>query len=88
MKKVEFLIPFLVLSLTIGMNKVNGQDIKVSKEVQKQIKEKKQEIRTNEEMLMNGVEGIERTKSRLEKAKKTEKQHPKRLPKKKEYFLR
>ena len=80
MTKIKLLITLISLFLFTGFQNIEAQSL--SKEVRNKIKEKEQEIRTSEEMLMSGVEGIERTKSRLEKAKKSKKNSPEEIAKK------
>ena len=82
MKNIKILIPLLTLLLIVGVYDMNGQEVKISKEVKKKIKEKEEEIRANEEMLMSGVEGIERTKVKLAKSIKNSKITPEEITKK------
>ena len=66
MKLFKSLIPVLVF-VCFGMQNVFSQEI--SREDRKTIKSKEQEIRVNEEILLSGIEGLERIKSRLQKDK-------------------
>jgi len=62
--KISFIIPLVALLLSVSFT--NAQDLK---DIKKQIKEQQAEIRVNEEMLLSGVESLERTKARFEKDK-------------------
>lgn len=66
MKLLKIIIPVITL-IFAGVQKVNAQEI--SRENKKQIKAQEEEIRVNEEMLMSGVKGLEKIKSRLERNK-------------------
>ncbi|SNR14368.1 hypothetical protein [Tenacibaculum jejuense] len=66
MKIFKSLIPAIVI-VCFSIQTAFSQDI--SREDKKAIKSKEQEIRVNEEMLLSGVEGLERIKSRLTKDK-------------------
>ncbi len=66
MKLFKSLIP-VVFIVCFGIQNIQSQEI--SREDKKAIKSKEQEIRVNEEMLLSGIEGLERIKSRLEKDK-------------------
>lgn len=80
MRKIKILIPFLTLFLCFGIQNIVAQEI--SKEVLSKIKEKEQEIRTSEEILISGVEGLERTKSRLNKLRNNKKTSAEEIEKK------
>ncbi|WP_442267683.1 hypothetical protein ACSIGC_08445 [Tenacibaculum sp. ZS6-P6] len=66
MKMFKNVIPTIVV-ICFSFQTVFSQEL--SREDRKAIKNKEQEIRVNEEMLLSGVEGLERIKSRLTKDK-------------------
>ncbi|WP_299678916.1 hypothetical protein [uncultured Tenacibaculum sp.] len=66
MKIFKNVIPVIVI-VCFSIQTAFSQEI--SREDKKTIKSKEQEIRVNEEMLLSGVEGLERIKSRLTKDK-------------------
>lgn len=68
--KVFKIIPALIL-VCLNIHFAFAQEI--SRESKKQIKAQEEEIRVNEEMLVSGVKGLSRIKSRLEKDKSKKK---------------
>ncbi len=68
--KVFKIIPSLIL-VCLNIHFAFAQEI--SRESKKQIKAQEEEIRVNEEMLVSGVKGLSRIKSRLEKDKSKKK---------------
>jgi len=77
------LVLITVMFLFVGIESVKSQEVKLlSKETLKIIKEKEQKIRVNEEMLISGVEGLQKSKSKLERLKKNNKITPEELAKK------
>ncbi len=68
--KVFKIIPALIL-VCLNIHFAFAQEI--SRESKKQIKAQEEEIRVNEEMLLSGVKGLSRIKSRLEKDKSKKK---------------
>lgn len=77
--KNNLIAPLILLFLFIGLGFSNAQDLKTLK---KQIKEQQYKIQASEEALLNGVESLEKTKSRLEKNKSNNKLSPEEVTRK------